>query len=84
MRSMSVTSNEEAKLKGWKIIVPFPGEVVGKASFAGKEEQIMKSTKRFKVEGGWIYNTSTEHHKGGNASVAEALVFVPTKERLGG
>jgi hypothetical protein len=79
MRNLKNTSNEEASVSGWNIIVPFPGELVGKATFEGKEEQIMKSTKRFKVEGGWIYNTSTEYHKGDKVSVAEALVFVPVK-----
>lgn len=81
MRDMKVTSNEEAKTAGWEIVVPFPGELVGKATYSdpAADVEIMKSTKRFKVEGGWIYNTSTEIHKGGNASVAEALVFVPEK-----
>ncbi len=82
MRDMDITSNEEAKAKGWKIIVPFPGEVVGKAVYkeaedAGRELSIMKSTKRLRVPGGSIYNTSTEIHKERRVSIAEALVFVP-------
>lgn len=80
MRSMINTTNEEAKKASWKIIVPFPSEVVGKATYEDKNMRIMKSTKRFKVPGGWIYNTSTEHIAADcTASVAEALVFVPEK-----
>ncbi len=83
MRDMKLTSNEEAKKAGWEIIVPFPGELVGKAVLEGGSESsplnIMKSTKRFKVEGGWIYNTSTEIHKRDQVAIAEALVFVPEK-----
>jgi len=41
--------------------------------------RIMKSTKRFKVNGGWIYNTSTEIHEGDDIAIAEALAFVPEK-----
>ena len=76
-RNMENTSNAEAEKNGWKIIVPFPGELVGKAVYSEGAVQIMKSTKRFKVEGGWLYNTSTEIHKKEQVSVAEALVFVP-------
>ena len=71
MRDMKNTSNEEAKKAGWKIIVPFPGEVVGKAVYEDDDMSIMKSTKRFKVKGGWLYNTSTEIH-GSNIAIAEA------------
>ncbi len=79
MRDMEITSNSGAEQKGWKIVVPFPGEVVGKAVLADKDNgiDIMKSTKRFRVDGGWIYNTSTEIHKGEHIAIAEALVFVP-------
>lgn len=79
MRDMEITSNSGAEQKGWKIIVPFPGEMVGKAIYDHPEDslRIMKSTKRFAVPGGWIYNTSTEIHKGEQISIAEALTFVP-------
>jgi hypothetical protein len=82
MRDFNIISNEQAANSGWNIIVPFPGEVVGKATLADTDNgiSIMKSTKRFKVEGGWIYNTSTEIHKGKQIAVAEALVFVPDKQ----
>lgn len=85
-RKFDIVSNEDAKAKGWDIIVPFPGELIGKAVFVGEETtsdgrnlpiKIMKSTKSFRVEGGWVYNTTTEYHKGDNVSVTEALVFVP-------
>ena len=77
-RNMNNTSNDEAKKNGWKIVVPFPSEVIGKAVYETDEVQIMKSTKRFRVPGGWIYNTSTEYNALNAApSVAEALVFVP-------
>lgn len=80
MRDMKIISNEGAEKAGWDIVVPFPGEVVGKAVLQNRADgiDIMKSTKRFKVKGGWIYNTSTEIHKvGGGLAIAEALVFVP-------
>ena len=77
MGDMGITSNEGARAAGWNIVVPFPGEVVGKAKFEDINLRIMKSTKRFKVPGGWIYNSTTEFHKGGRVSVAEALAFVP-------
>ena len=85
-RKLDIVSNEDAINKGWKIIVPFPDELVGKAIFEGEEVgkdgdkikiKIMKSTKRIYVRGGWIYNTSTEYHKGNRVSVAEALIFCP-------
>ena len=42
----------------------------------------MKSTKRLRVDGGWLYQVTTEHRAGGVASgyvtaCAEALAFVP-------
>lgn len=81
MRDMTNVNEEQAQKNGWNILVPFvPAcEVIGKASYKDDDMIIMKSTKRIKVEGGWIYNTSTEIHKGNNISVAEALVFVPEK-----
>lgn len=83
MRKFTNLSYEEAIENGWNILKPLNCEVVGKAVFDDEGLKIMKSTKRFKVEGGWIYNTSTEIH--GNEAgvttiaVAEALVFVPEK-----
>lgn len=79
MRNFNNLNQEDAAKSGWKILKDLESEVVGKAVFGDGETMIMKSTKRFKVDGGWIYNTSTEIHKGGQVSVAEALVFVPKK-----
>lgn len=81
MRNMENLNQEQAEKNGWKILVPFVPdcEVIGKAVYEGDNQRIMKSTKRFKVDGGWIYNTSTELHKGDEVSIAEALVFVPEK-----
>jgi hypothetical protein len=85
MRDLTNDSKEKAELNGWKIVKPLNCEVVGKAVYSEPETDtrellgifIMKSTKRFAVPGGWIYNTTTEFHKGEYVSVAEALVFVP-------
>lgn len=50
--------------------------VVGKAS--SKSQGWMKSTKRMKVPGGWLYQATTEHRVAGAVSAcAEALAFVP-------
>lgn len=76
-RDVRNLSQEDAQNVGWKILKDIKSEVVGKAVLETKEETIMKSTKRFKVNGGWVYNTSTEYHKGIRVSIAEALVFVP-------
>uniref|UniRef100_A0A6H1ZXU6 Uncharacterized protein n=1 Tax=viral metagenome TaxID=1070528 RepID=A0A6H1ZXU6_9ZZZZ len=79
MRAVTNLNHKDAQAVGWKILIPLECEVVGKAVLETKEETIMKSTKRFKVEGGYIYNTSTEYHKGSEIAIAEALVFVPEK-----
>ncbi len=87
-RKFNIRSNEEAAKSGWEIVVPFPGELIGKATFSGYMEnsaipiKIMKSTKRMNVSGGFIYNTTTEYHKGDTVSVTEALVFVPIPSKL--
>jgi hypothetical protein len=80
MRDMENLNQDQARQNGWKVLVDLECEVIGKAVLRDENNgiDIMKSTKRFKVEGGWIYNTSTEVHKsGGQVSIAEALVFVP-------
>lgn len=81
MRDMTNMSQEDAKKNGWLVIKPLECEVVGKATYENGEISIMKSTKRFKVPGGWIYNTSTEVHKWSNISVAEAMVFVAEEKK---
>lgn len=83
MRDMTNLNHEQAKANGWEIIKPCDFEVVAKAVYQDEDgNKIMKSTKRFSVIGGWIYNTSTEYHKGNQISVAEALVFVPMPEPI--
>ena len=69
---------------GWKIIKDIECSLVGKAVYDDGADRIMKSTKKFPVEGGWIYNVSTEYHKGNQVSVAEAAVFVPGSTQTGG
>ncbi len=82
MRDLKNLTQDDAKKSGWEVLVDVKTEVVGKAVYeglniAGNTLRIMKSTKRFKVNGGWVYNTSTEIHSGEHTSVAESLVFVP-------
>jgi len=79
MRNMKNLNQKQAKKHGWNILVPFvpDSEVIGKATYDDGVIRIMKSTKRFIVPGGWLYNTTTEIHKFGNVAVAEALAFVP-------
>jgi len=85
MRSLDNTTNKEAELNGWKIIKSCSSmEVIAKAIYTANDQNIMKSTKRFKVPGGWIYNTSTEHILWDyekdcikNVAIAEAIIFVP-------
>ena len=81
MRSLKNLSHTDAEKTGWQILIPLGCEVVGKAVYEEKASgiSIMKSTKRFLVPSGWIYNTSTEYHKQDKVAVAEALVFVPEK-----
>ncbi len=85
MRDMSNLTHEQAKSNGWEILVPLKCEVVGKATFQDNGQEIMKSTKRFKVPGGWVYNTSTEmrNNSDGTIAIAEALAFVPEVEKGG-
>ena len=79
MRDLISTNHEQAKKVGWQIIKPLNCEVVGKSVYSEDKDgiAIMKSTKRFKVDGGWVYNTTTEIHKGAVVTCAEALCFVP-------
>ncbi len=81
MRGLKNMNQSEAKENGWEVLKDLGCEVVGKAVYRDGDVEIMKSTKRFPVEGGWVYNTTTEIHREGNVSVAEALVFVPCISR---
>jgi len=88
MRKITNMSKKESQKNGWQTLKPLNCEVVGKAIFDDTVNRdgspnlagmsIMKSTKRFRVVGGWIYNTSTEIHKRSQVAIAEALVFVPS------
>jgi len=79
MRDMTNMSHEQARASGWEIAKEADFEVIAKAVYdeSNADLRIMKSTKRLSVPGGWIYTTSTEVHKEGKISVAEAMVFVP-------
>ena len=78
MRTMTNLTNQQAEENGWDILVPCNFKVLAKATYRDNNNSIMKSTKRFDVPGGWVYNTSTEIRKtDGHVAVAEALVFVP-------
>jgi hypothetical protein len=76
-RKLDNMSHEQSEKNGWKTLKALDCEVVGKAIYDDGETLILKSTKRFAVEGGYIYNTSTEIHENERVAVAEALVFVP-------
>lgn len=75
-RFLGNTNPEQAKTKGWVVDAGDPGawECICKAHnpMAG----IMKSTKRMKVPGGYLYQVTTE----GSHGYAEALAFVPVVE----
>lgn len=85
MRDLKNITNADAMKAGWDILVPCDMEVVAKAVLEDAHGGInlMKSTKRFRVPGGWIYNTSTELHRANKVAVAEALVFVPEAQKAG-
>jgi hypothetical protein len=82
MRKLSNTTNAEARDDGWVIWSnelitdykgdPFVWECVVKAH--SSKDEMMKTTKRMRVQGGWLYQVTTE----GPAGYAEALTFVPS------
>lgn len=82
-RALDNTNTATATATTSDIVVsgnPDVWELVCKAS--SKAQGWMKSTKRMKVPGGWLYQVTTEHRAGGVASgyvtaCAEALAFVP-------
>ncbi len=90
MYKKDVTTNEEAKAAGWEIIFGPAAEsntdgwvLVQKAVYSGKQDTIMKSTKRLAVPGGFLYQTETviEWPAPGIGTLArvhsQALAFVP-------
>lgn len=75
-RNLSHTTAEDAAKSGWVVDAGAPDtwETVAKAH--NKDLMIMKSTKRMKVEGGYLYQVTTEGPNG----YAEALQFVPAPD----
>jgi hypothetical protein len=66
------TNTADAVASGWQISGnPDIWQLMCKASNA--DLGIEKSTKRMRVDGGWLYQVSTRTHAG----AAEALAFVP-------
>ena len=75
-RDLSNTSPEDAAKTGWVVDAGAPDtwETVAKAH--NSNLGLMKSTKRMKVEGGYLYQATTE----GPSGYAEALAFVPAAD----
>lgn len=78
-RSLHNVSPDTAKASTPDIQVhgnPGAWECLAKASSAS--QGWMKSTKRMRVDGGWLYQVTTEHRSNGVVTAcAEALAFVP-------
>ena len=75
-RDLSTVHPDEAKRAGWVVDAGSPAawECVAKAH--NDQLGIMKSTKRMRVPGGWLYQVTTEGPNG----YAEAVTFVPTRD----
>lgn len=75
-RDLSNTTSEDAAKSGWVVDAGAPDtwETVAKAH--NSNLGLMKSTKRMKVEGGYLYQVTTEGPNG----YAEALQFVPAPD----
>ena len=72
-RDLGNTNPAQAKKNGWVVDHGDPAEwrVICKAH--NDAIGLMKTTKRLKVPGGWLYQVTTE----GPLGYAEALTFVP-------
>lgn len=81
-RNLKNLNQRDAQNAGWEVLKDLQCEVIGKAVYDHEGLRIMKSTKRFRVESGWLYNTSTEYMFKDRVSVAEALEFVPEIEKV--
>ena len=81
-RALHNTNTADARASASDIAVtgnPDAWELVCKASSAS--QGWMKSTKRMKVPGGWLYLVTTEHrYPGSLPACAETLAFVPGKD----
>ena len=85
-RALDNVSIESAEVNGWTILKKKNAkeiEYITKGYFKDSTREIMKTLKRMRVPGGWLYNTSTEitllNAEGDPISVstAEAMVYVP-------
>ena len=72
-RDLSNTNPNEAKANNWVIDIGDPSAWECVCKTHNDEIRIMKSTKRMKVNGGWLYQVTTESPLG----LAESLAFVP-------
>lgn len=77
-RALDNVTPEQAAQNGWKVVAGESNawETVAKA--CNDQIGIMKSTKRMRVPGGFLYQVSTEGPRG----YAEAVTFVPFNEVL--
>jgi hypothetical protein len=76
-RNLSNTTTEDAKKSGWVVDAGSPTIWETVVKVHNDSIGMMKSTKRMKVEGGYLYQVSTE----GPMGYAEALQFVKTEEQ---
>jgi len=67
----------DAELHGWVVDAGDPGmwETVSKAH--NRRDRMMKTTKRMRLENGWLYQVTTE----GPSGYAEALAYVADKAK---
>lgn len=83
-RNLHNTSSADAKATTPDIQVhgnPDAWECICKAS--SQSQGWMKSTKRMRVEGGYIYQSTTEHRSGGLVTAcSDSMVFVPDFSQL--
>lgn len=77
MRNLENMNHKDAVKNSWKILKDGHYEIVAKATYCKDGVSIMKSTKRMKIDGGYLYNITTEFHKMGQVTIAEACCFVP-------
>jgi len=82
-RPLTVESNEDARDKGWQVVIADPDqahvpegdkrgwELIQKAWYEDDDERVLHTTKRLRVPGGWLYDVYSEIlHKGTNNRVA--------------
>jgi hypothetical protein len=76
-RFLGNVNMEQAEANGWEVDAGNPGawEVVCKVH--NRKAKMMKSTKRMRLENGWLYQVTTE----GPFGYAESLAYVPDKQK---